>query len=85
MFHINIFSNPPKKEYTFPGTDLTIPEGTEVHIPIMAFHFDEEIFPHPHKFDPERFTPEATAGRHPMAYMPFGQAVHDVCPSLGAD
>ena len=60
------------RNYLFPGTDLTIPVGTEVHIPIIGFHFDEDIFPDPQKFDPERFTPEAKAGRHPLAYMPFG-------------
>ena len=46
--------------------------GSEVHIPIMGFHYDEEIYPDPHKFDPERFTPEAVAKRHPLAHMPFG-------------
>ena len=60
------------RDYPFPGTNLTIPVGTEVHIPIIGFHFDEDIFPDPQKFDPERFTPEAIAGRHPLAYMPFG-------------
>ena len=43
-----------------------------MHVSIIGFHYDEEIYPDPHKFDPERFTPEAIAKRHPMAYMPFG-------------
>ena len=60
------------KEYTFPGTTVTIPAGTEVHIPVVGFHFDQDIFPDPQKFDPERFTPDTKAARHPMAYMPFG-------------
>ena len=51
---------------------LTVPVGSEVHVPIVGFHYDEDIFLDPHKFDPDRFTPEAAAERHPMVYMPFG-------------
>ena len=53
------------------GTGLTIPAGTEVHIPINGFHSDESIFPDPDQFDPERFSREAAAKRHPLAFMPF--------------
>ena len=41
-------------------------------VPIVGFHFDEEIYPEPHKFDPERFAPEAIAGKEINA---FGQYV----------
>ena len=60
------------QEYTFPDTGLTIPVGTELHIPVMGFHYDEQIFLDPYKFDPERFSPEVVSKRHPMAYIPFG-------------
>ena len=64
---MNLISN----VHMSPGTGLTIPAGTEVHIPIIGFHLDEDIYPDPHKFDPERFSLDAMAKRHPMAYMPF--------------
>ena len=49
----------------------------EVHIPIIGFHYDEEIFPDPPTFDPERLTAEAVAERHPMAFMPYGQGLRN--------
>jgi cytochrome P450 family 6 len=59
------------KEYTFPNTNITIPKGTTVHIPAYAFHHDEEYFPEPHRFDPERFSQTEIEKRHPMACQPF--------------
>ena len=60
------------KEYTLPGTNLTIPCGTIVQMPIFVLHRDPDHFPDPLRFDPDRFLPEEKEKRHPCAYMPFG-------------
>jgi cytochrome P450 family 6 len=61
------------KEYTMPGTDLKIPVGSEIHFLPASIHTDEQYYPDPTKFDPERFSKDERAVRHPMAFMPFGQ------------
>jgi cytochrome P450 family 9 len=60
------------KTYTIPGTNVTIPKGTEVQIPTFCIHRDPRYFPDPMRFDPERFTKKARELRHPAAYMGFG-------------
>lgn len=60
------------KNYTFKGTKITIPKGTKVWIPAFPIHRDPNIYPDPDKFDPERFTEEAVANRHPMSFLAFG-------------
>ena len=50
----------------------TIPAGAEVSISPYATHHDPALWPEPFQFDPERFTPERSAGRHRYAYFPFG-------------
>lgn len=52
---------------------LTIPSGMLVQANVWALHRDPRHWgPDPDTFDPTRFSPENSAGRHPMAWMPFG-------------
>lgn len=60
------------KGYEVPNTDIFLPKGTLVSIPIYAIHNDPEFFPDPSTFDPDRFRPAEVARRHPMANLPFG-------------
>ena len=60
------------KSYTFSCTNVTIPAGTRVFIPVYAIHHDERYYPQPDEFDPERFDPETEKARHPMINLGFG-------------
>lgn len=60
------------KPFMIPDSNVTIPKGTSLQIPVHAIHWDDEIYPEPQIFDPERFSPEELANRHPMAFIPFG-------------
>ncbi|XP_061720502.1 cytochrome P450 6B4-like isoform X2 [Cydia pomonella] len=60
------------RTYTIPGTNVTIEKNQLIKIPTLGIHYDERIYPNPEKFDPERFSSENEAARHPCAYLPFG-------------
>ncbi|KAM7435004.1 Cytochrome P450 4V2 [Porites harrisoni] len=47
------------------------PKGTTVGVSPMALHRNPEIWPAPLQFDPDRFLPENSQGRHPFAFLPF--------------
>lgn len=49
-----------------------VKKGTFVFIPIYALHRHRLLWRDPDAFDPDRFGPEESAGRHRFAYLPFG-------------
>lgn len=61
------------REFKIPNTTLTIPAETFIIIPTLSIHRDERFYDNPDKFDPERFTEENRANRHPMAFIPFSE------------
>jgi cytochrome P450 len=62
------------REFEFGG--YTIPAGSQVGISVGSTHYDPEHWPDPERFDPLRFTPEASRGRHRFAWVPFGGGAH---------
>ncbi|MFF2116740.1 cytochrome P450 [Kitasatospora sp. NPDC058184] len=49
-----------------------VPTGAVVFLPIRAVHLNPAYWPEPERFRPERFTPEESAGRPRLAWIPFG-------------
>lgn len=47
------------------------PKGSNINIHIVDTHRDPNFWPEPDKFDPDRFLPENSKGRHPFCYVPF--------------
>lgn len=61
--------------YTPGGTTVggrAIPAGTSMLVSPYLAHRDPAQWPDPETFNPERFNAEQSAGRHRMAYIPFG-------------
>ena len=48
-----------------------VPVGATIGVLIYALHHNEEIFPDPMAYKPERFLPDQSVGRHPFAFIPF--------------
>lgn len=42
-------------------------------IPNICIHYDDRYWKNPQEFNPDRFTPEETASRPNLAFMPFGE------------
>lgn len=59
------------KDYQIPGSKTIIRKGTPIIISVLGIHRDEQFFPAPLTYDPDRFTAEKHAFNEDM-YMPFG-------------
>ncbi len=51
--------------------NYTLPVEASVSVQVYALHRNEELFPDPLSFQPERFQKEQSIGRHPFAFIPF--------------
>jgi len=60
------------KDWPLPDTDVVIPKGMRVVIPIIGLHFDERFWSNPTEFDPDRWSAERRGELVSAAYMPFG-------------
>ncbi len=49
-----------------------IPAGASVGIPLYTLHRHPNHWKNPEQFDPDRFLPQQSAGRHKFSYLPFG-------------
>jgi len=56
--------------------------GDRVMISTWVLHRHRTLWDDPETFDPDRFSPERSAGRHRFAYMPFGGGPR-ICIGLG--
>ena len=66
------FERTATKNYQIPGHDLVIEKGTQIWVNKIAIHRNPKYFSSPNEFDPEHFSKEAKASRHPYAYAGFG-------------
>lgn len=60
-------------KYTIPGTKITLEKEEMVGFNISGIHMDPQYYPNPKSFNPENFSKEAKAGRHPYTFLAFGQ------------
>ena len=51
---------------------IKIPKGTRIQMPILPAHLDEEFFPEPESFKPERFLKENADQIQEFTWRPFG-------------
>ncbi|XP_012232386.2 cytochrome P450 6k1 isoform X3 [Linepithema humile] len=67
-----ILDRVPIRDYTFPGTNISIEKGTPVYVALRGLHSDPKYHPDPKRFDPERFSDEKKDEIAPCTFMPFG-------------
>nr|CAD7402230.1 unnamed protein product [Timema cristinae] len=66
---VPIFTRNLKQDVAIDG--YIIPKGANVAIAPILIHRDPNLFPDPEIFNPERFSPENSLGRHPYQFISF--------------
>ena len=62
------------QDFEFGG--YRIPAGSQVGISVGMTHHSPDYWDAPERFDPLRFAPEQSRGRHRFAWVPFGGGAH---------
>lgn len=62
------------KDYKVADSDIVIPKGTSVFIPVLGYHRDPDVYESPLEFRPERFldSPNGDGMSIGSFYLPFG-------------
>lgn len=60
-------------DYKIPGEDVVLEKGTRVMLSVKGIHYDEEYWPNPKQFDPDRFSEENRKNLNQFTFLAFGQ------------
>jgi cytochrome P450 family 6 len=60
------------KAWKIPDSNVVIPSGTEIVVPVSAIHKDSEYWESPEEFIPERFSTKNKGKIQSGTYFPFG-------------
>ncbi|CAN7981766.1 unnamed protein product [Ixodes pacificus] len=71
-----------KNDFEYNGTKFKA--GVSIMSPVLQVHMDSRYWPEPHKFDPDRFSPENKENVHKMAFQPFGHGPRGCVGSMMA-
>lgn len=52
-------------EYKIPETPIVLEKGKRIIINVSGIHHDPKYYPNPEQFNPDNFSKEAKARRHP--------------------
>lgn len=66
---VPVFSRSATEEVDVCG--FRVPEGATLVVAPYFVHRDPNHWPDPELFDPDRFAPDNSRGRHPFAFVPF--------------
>jgi cytochrome P450 len=62
--------------------DIAMAPNEPIYVLIWCLHRSERLWDNPGAFDPDRFSPERSKGRHRCAYLPFGGGPR-ICIGMG--